>query len=234
MYLYGSLVLGDFDPHSSDIDCIVVTDSQLSESAVTALDRIHTNFSASGSPWSARIEVAYIPQGALCANVPMAARYPQIEKGRELVLEPVESGWVLQLYTLREHGIVVAGPDPRTLVSPIDGAGVRRASAAHATVWAEQAHHDPDWLAWVRHREHQAFVVLTLCRMLYSLASGTVASKPRAARWMIQTTGTRWEALIQSALVGQHEPGVASDAEVRDTIALIGYTSEQYQRQITG
>jgi Domain of unknown function (DUF4111)/Nucleotidyltransferase domain len=232
MYLYGSLALGNFDSRTSDIDCIVVTDSQLSEGLVTDLDRMHAHFNASGSPWSSRIEAAYIPRNALRADAPTTARYPQIETGRRLMMEPLESGWALQVYTLREHGIVIAGPDPQTLMSPVDRNDIRKASAAHAVVWATQAHGDPDWLDWVRHREHQAFVVLTLCRMLYSLSSGRVASKPQAARWMVQTTGTRWAALIQAALAGQFESGVASDGDIRYTIELIDFTAERYRCEI--
>jgi hypothetical protein len=234
MYLYGSLALGDFDQRSSDIDCLVVTDSHLEEDVVTALDRMHVAFDTSGSPWASRIEAAYIPRNALRINAPTTARYPQIEKGRRLMMEPLESGWALQVYTLREHGIVIAGPDPQALMPPVDRNDIRKASAAHAVVWAEQAHGDPDWLEWIRAREHQAFVVLTLCRMLYSLSSGRVASKPKAARWVIQTTGMRWAALIQTALAGQHESGVASDADIQDTIALIEHTSDRCRRQDTG
>ena len=234
MYLYGSLALGDFDPRSSDIDYIVVTDGELPDRAVRGLERVHARFSAGSSPWSARIEAAYIPQDALHPNVPATARYPQVEKDRAFGLYPVESGWVLQLHTLREHGVAVEGPDPRELVPPIDPVDVRRASAAHAVVWASQARHDPEWLDWVRDRENQAFVVLTLCRMLYTLDSGTVASKPRAARWIVERMGTRWAGLVHGALSGHHEVGLASDGDVRDTIALIDYTVEQYQRWVTG
>jgi Domain of unknown function (DUF4111)/Nucleotidyltransferase domain len=232
MYLYGSLALGDFDLLSSDIDFIVVTDAELSEDLVDALRRLHVCFRATDSPWSSRIEAAYIPCHALRANVPASARYPQVEKDRGFTVDTVESGWVIQLLTLREHGIVVEGPDPRTLIAPLDPVDIRRASAAHALVWSEQAEHDPDWLTWIRIQENLAFVVLTLCRMLYTLEAGSVASKPRAAQWMIQTSGNLWAGLIRSALLGQHTSGSASDREVRKTIALLNFIVERYQRHM--
>jgi len=230
MYLYGSLALGAFDRHGSDIDFVVVTDADLSNELFVALHDLHARFNAGGSPWRAKIEAAYIPQGALRPNVPTIARYPQIEKGGALVMDHLESGWVIQCYTLREHGVVVAGPNPRTLIDPIDPRTMRRVAAVHADVWVEQARHDPEWLAWVRHRENQAFVVLTLCRMLYTLDSGAVASKPRAARWARKAVDKRWVGLIQRSLAGQHDSGETPDSDVRDTVALIEYTVSSSER----
>jgi len=230
MYLYGSLALGAFDPHGSDIDFVVVTDAELSDELFVALQDLHARFDASGSPWAAKIEAAYIPRGALRPHASTAARYPQIEKGGTLMMDHLESGWAVQCYTLREHGVVVAGPNPRTLIDPIDPRTMRRAAAVHAGVWVEQARHDPEWLAWVRHRENQAFVVLTLCRMLYTLDSGAVASKPRAARWARKSVDKRWAGLIQRSLAGQHDSGEAPDSDVRDTVALIEYTVARSQQ----
>lgn len=232
MYLYGSLALGDFDPRSSDIDVVVVTDAALSDGLFAALRDMHARFDASGSPWARKIEAAYIPRDALRPDAPTAARYPQFEKGGTLMLDHLESGWVVQCYTLREHGVVVAGPSPRALIDPIDPRDMRHGAAVHAGIWAQQARHDPSWLIWLRRRENEAFVVLTLCRMLYTLDSGTVASKPMAARWAQRTLDKRWAALIERALAGQHEEGDASDDDIRDTVALVEYTVEQYHDYI--
>ena len=100
----------------------------------------------------------------------------------------------------------------------------------HAGIWLKQARHDPEWLAWVRHRENQAFVVLTLCRMLYTLDSGAVASKPAAARWARNTLDKRWAGLIQRSLAGQHDSGETPDSDVHDTVALVEYTVASSER----
>ncbi|HVU13359.1 MAG TPA: nucleotidyltransferase domain-containing protein, partial [Phototrophicaceae bacterium] len=44
MYVYGSLALGDFDPATSDIDFVVVTDGGISVDTFVALDRMHAQF----------------------------------------------------------------------------------------------------------------------------------------------------------------------------------------------
>jgi len=41
MYLSGSLALGDFDRHSSDIDFVVVTDAEIADDLFVALHDMH-------------------------------------------------------------------------------------------------------------------------------------------------------------------------------------------------
>lgn len=230
MYLTGSLTLGDFDPHTSDIDFVVLTDVALSADLVEALRDMHERFDTSGSSWAGKIEAVYIDSEALNPNPVSLERYPQVEKGRQLFMAPLESGWIFHCYTLREHGVIVAGPDVRALIDPVDPDDMRRAATPIAELWLEQARHDPTWLAWVYEREHQAFVVLTLCRLLYTLELGSVASKPAAARWAVQALRPRWATLIARSLVEQHSAGQTSESDVADTIALVQYTVDSYQQ----
>ena len=230
MYLSGSLALGDFNPHSSDIDLVIVTDALLSDDLFAALQEMHARFAGGGSPWAAKLEAVYIPEPALRRDAPTGAEYPVLEKGRALVMDHLESGWSVQCYTLREHGLAVAGPEPRTLVDAVDPNGMRRAGSGIAGMWLEQARADPSWLAWFRRREAQAFVVLTLCRLLYTLESGAVASKPGAARWAKQAVGPRWAGLIERALAGQQDSTEIPDRDADETVALIQHTVDRFRQ----
>ncbi len=85
MYLSGSLALGDFDPRTSDIDFVVVTDAVLSDDLFSALQDMHARFDESRSPWAAKVEAVYIPRDAFRHLAPTNATYPQIEKGRTVL-----------------------------------------------------------------------------------------------------------------------------------------------------
>jgi hypothetical protein len=233
LYLSGSLAVGDFEPRSSAIDFVVVTDGQLPADRVAALREMHARFAAGESPWAERIEAVYIPQAALRDGAPPAARYPVLEKGDTLALAPLEDGWPVQLYTLREHGVAVAGPDPRSLISPVPPAAMNRAGYGIAAQWLDQARTDPSWLDWLRPRQHQAFVVLTLCRLLYTLETGGVISKPGAAWWGQQHLGPRWAGLIAQAVAGQHAAGDATDHDIAETVALVAHTVERFRQGAT-
>jgi hypothetical protein len=106
---------------------------------------------------------------------------------------------------------------------------MRRAAAPIAEQWLEQAANDPTWLTWLYEREHQAFVVLTLCRLLYTLDFGSVASKPAAARWAEQALGPRWATRIARSMAEQHSGGEATESDIAGTIALVQYTVERFQ-----
>jgi hypothetical protein len=231
MYLVGSLALGDFAPRESDLDLIIVTASALSDETVAALRELHARFDQhSASAWAARIDAVYIPQDRLRAAVEDDARYPVLHWPEPLALDPLESGWPIQRYTLREYGAVVSGPDPRSLLDPVHPDDLRRASAAKATEWHTRAHGDPAWVAGLQVRHEHTYVVLTLCRLLYTLETGSVASKLAAGRWAERTRAARWSALIGRATT-EPRTNVADVPEdaIHDALALLEYTCEQYR-----
>src|SRR5947207_15720461 len=65
VYLDGSLATGDFAPHSSDIDVLVVTEDVLSDDVVAALGAMHARLATGLSKWTRELEVSYIPRRAL-------------------------------------------------------------------------------------------------------------------------------------------------------------------------
>lgn len=231
MYLSGSLALGDFDPQSSDIDVVVVTNAPLSDERVAVLKDMHASFDAGDSPWVGRVEAVYITPEALRHTTPPDARYPQVETERAFFVDKLEDSWIVPCFILREHGIVVAGcGDLRSLIDPIDPDEMRRSSAAVAEMWIDEMEHDPEWLDWLREGHSQSFVVLTLCRLLYTLDTGLIASKPAAARWVQATQGMRRAGLIERALAAQHGSGKPSEADINETLAMIGYTAERFRQ----
>src|SRR5205085_2375436 len=58
-YLFGSLVTGDFERGSSDIDLVAVTSSDIDEKELEELQQMHHDFVDKNKEWDGRIEVAY-------------------------------------------------------------------------------------------------------------------------------------------------------------------------------
>ena len=220
MYLSGSLALGDFSPASSDIDVVVVTEAEVSEEVFAGLRALHARFNAGDSPWATEVEAAYIPRDDLRRYDPAHACHPHIQRGPEesLVWDRLASDWVLQRHILRAQGIVVAGPPPDTLIDPVSADEMRRAVAALMRVWWGTMPVEP---APLRRRGYQAYAVLTMCRILYTLDEGTVASKPVAARWAQGALGGRWDGLIARALAWRKDSQQTPDGDVAETVALI-------------
>ncbi len=96
-----------------------------------------------------------------------------------------------------------------------------------------EAREDPTWLPWLRERQSQAFVVLTLCRLLYTLERAAVASKPAAACWAQEALDDRWSPLIDRALAGHHAQGPIEPWEEQQTLALIDYTVVCFRERLS-
>ena len=221
LYLYGSLALGDFDPLTSDIDFIVLTQKEITDHQFTALCELHAHFDQNNSTWGKKIEAAYIPLDAFHHHPTASSLYPQIEKGTVLTRTPLEIGWAFQRYILREYGITVVGPSPHSLIDPVDPLEMRQTAANIIRMWQEQSRYDPSWLEWARIISSQAFIVLTLCRIRYSLQTGSVTSKLAAARWAQAVYGPRWNLLIDRALAGQHNEQESSDDDLSEMLAFL-------------
>jgi hypothetical protein len=219
MYLLGSLAIGDFHLETSDIDFVVVTDADMEPSQFESLKRMHAEFAAEDSPWAQKVEAVYCPVAGLSGGC--IGECPQMECGTELFLAPLEDGWVFQRLTLREFGVTIIGPDPRTLIGAIAPAELRQATRAIAGEWLELARTDPSWLEWLAERRWQVFVIQTLCRMLYSLRLGSVTSKPAAASWGMQELGEPWTSLIRRTLAASDQREIVAQSDIAETVEFI-------------
>jgi aminoglycoside adenylyltransferase-like protein/nucleotidyltransferase-like protein len=222
LYLYGSLAIGGFTSQRSDIDFVVVTADELPDEMLSALELMHARIAGGDSPWATELEGSYIPRNALRRYDPTHARHPHIDRGdSSLRIEQHYSDWVIQRHILREHGVIMAGPAPHTLIDPISPGELRRAVRELFHEWWAPMLHDSTRL---HHAGYQVYAVLTMCRILYTFQHGTVVSKPVAARWAQETLGERWAALIERALAWRNgEPFDYFD----ETLALIRYTLER-------
>jgi hypothetical protein len=227
MYLYGSLAGGDFCPQRSDIDFVVATADVLPDETVAALEALHAHIADSDLKWAAKLEGAYVPLLTLCRHDPSGPPCPCINEGR-FYRAALGSDWVIQRYTLRERGVVVAGADPRSLIDPVQPDDLRQAVMGFLREWWAPMLQDPD--PRLHGGEYQAYAVLTMCRALYTLRYGTIVSKTAAARWVQEALGRPWEGLIEQALAWRCDMPPAGDGDVLcmdETLGFIGCVLEQ-------
>ena len=224
MYLHGSLASGDFDPQRSDIDFVVVTAGALPDACDTALAALHLRLIDSGLHWAAKLEGTYFPQQVLRRYAPSDALYPSLNEG-SFYMGGHGSDWVIQSHILREHGIVLAGPAPRELIDPVAPDDLRRAMRSLLREWWAPMLDDT---ARLRSDEYQAYAILTMCRALYTLETGAVASKPVAARWAQAALDARRMALIERALAWR--PGMPLDM-LDETLEMIEFTLARSREQ---
>lgn len=226
MYLHGSLASGDFNPATSDIDFVVVTAQELTAEIISALENLHNRLNTSNPEWAKKLEGTYIPQKEFRRYDPNDGPYPCTNEGK-FYLAGHENHWVLARQLLRENGVIVAGADPKTLIDPVSADEIRQAVIAFLNEWWSPMLDNPFRL---QSAEYQAYAVLTMCRALYTLENGTIASKPVCARWAQETLDERWVPLIDRAWVGRKNPGLKAESnDVNETLDFIRYTMERSQ-----
>lgn len=223
MYLYGSLASGDFDLETSDIDFLVVTTSTLPDKTITDLETMHHRIWNSGLKWAARLEGSYIPRRDIRRHDPRSGPCPTVNEGR-FYLDKRGSDWIIQRHIIREQGIILAGPDPKTLIDPVNATDIRRAVKGVLNEWWFPMLEDPTWLR-EHGSEYHAYAILTMCRALYSLENGTIVSKPVAARWVQEKLGGDWSKVIEQALLAQ-KPGSEQFRLYGNALQLIRITKE--------
>ena len=226
MYLYGSLSSGDFDLETSDIDFLVVTTSTLSDKTIAELESMHHQIWKSGLKWAAKLEGSYIPKRDIRRHNPRSAPCPTVNEGK-FYLDKRGSDWIIQRHVIREQGIVLVGPEPKTLIDPVSPEDIRRSVVGVLHEWWFPMLEDPSWLK--RHgAEYHAFAILTMCRALYALKHGTIVSKPTAARWAQDALGKRWGQVIERALAARHDK--PDHGLFDESLEFIRFTREQTRK----
>jgi hypothetical protein len=197
VYLRGSLAIGDFDPETSDVDVIVVTNDPVSDSQFEALRQTHDRLRALPNRYAASLEAAYV-DAASAKRFVTGQKHPTITSHNPFRWERFESNWVLDIWMARERSPAIYGPNPKSVFGPISEEQLREAAANRLREWAKWATRVPKKdHAWFAERAHQAYVIETICRALHTAASGTVPTKPAAVAWALDSVPEQWHPLVR-------------------------------------
>ena len=223
MYLYGSLASGDFNPKTSDIDFLVVTTGSLLNKMISELEAMHNKTWATSLKRAGKLEGAYISKELIRRHNPNGEPCPTINEGK-FYLDRPGSDWIIQRHVVREYGVVLEGPDPKTLIDFVTPDDIRGAVLGVLREWWFPMLEDPSWL-----RDHDsgyhAFAVVTMCRALHALEHGTIVSKPKAIQWAQNNLDSSWIPLIDKAVAASEHK--EQDDFLNETLDFIRFTMEK-------
>ncbi|MBC7931118.1 MAG: DUF4111 domain-containing protein [Rubrivivax sp.] len=196
VYLRGSLAHGGFRAETSDVDVLAVTETAVGDAEFGALASMHAQLASLPNPYGNRIEIAYIDRAALRRFRP-GLRHPTRGQGAALERSEHHANWILERWTVREHGVTLHGPNPQTLIDPISSGEIREAVRARLGDWADWAQKpdDPEWLA--PRRGAAAYVVETMCRALHTLSCGQLTNKAEAVAWALDSLPEPWRSTVE-------------------------------------
>lgn len=198
IYLYGSLITGDFAPGISDIDLVVVMTEELDQARFKALHSLHQSVVERQPEWHDRLELAYISAAALRTFRSQSSTIGIISPGEPFHLLEAGSDWLISWYTLRKDGLALVGPPIKALIDDIPADDYLRAVAEHIRHYRESVKKP-------HNKQALSYIVLTVARGLYTLAHRQAPSKVKAAAWAKQRY-PQWAKLIERALSWRANP----------------------------
>lgn len=213
VYVYGSLVTGDFDPGISDIDLVVVLNQALAEAEFESLHQLHQGIVVRWPEWRDRLELAYISATALRTFRSQSSAIGIISPGEPFHLIEAGSDWLISWHALREDGVPLKGPPIQSLIDEIPRRDYLLAVREHISHYRESVKKP-------QNKQALSYIVLTVARGLYTLAHGRPASKAKAAAWA-KGRFPQWAELIERAWSWRANPqsDSLSPDEIRPVVA---------------
>ncbi|HZT90651.1 MAG TPA: aminoglycoside adenylyltransferase domain-containing protein [Gaiellaceae bacterium] len=201
-YLHGSFALGAGDEWS-DVDFLCVVERDPDAREQDALQAVHRRLFDRRAPWGRHLEGSYAPRAELRRTT--GDRWFYFDHGSTTPVWDAHCNKALVRWTLREHGIVLDGPPLSELVEPVAADELRAEARAALAEYAQWAHEPmeqaPSGMNWWK----QTYVVLTLCRVLWTVRHGTIVSKDEAASWAAREL-PGWADLVQRAVAERPDP----------------------------
>jgi hypothetical protein len=227
LYLFGSLTAGDFDPGVSDVDLLAATTSNITCREFEGLRVMHRDIVRESPEWDDRIEVLYFSLKGLRTFRTETSPITVISPGEPLNTKEADWGWLMNWYAVREHGKALFGPPASAIIAPIkreEFVQTVRSYVGWLSGSLEEAR---------GHRKKQSYLVLTMCRALYTHRHGEQASKRQAARWA-QGELPEWAGLIEDALewreAGRDARGDGT-ATYADTVRFVNFVRDQLRAE---
>ncbi len=226
-YLQGSFGVGDADA-DSDVDFTIVIAQDLDEAELAALQAMHGRIYELETDWARHLEGSYFPVEWLRREDPAQRRLWYLDNMARVLVRSDHDNALVVRWVTREHGIPLAGPDPRELIDLVQPDDLRREVRAVMREWGQEILENSYSIGncWA-----QPFAVLSYCRMLHTLETGRIESKPAGARWAQASLDPRWADLIRRAWAARPNPSLkvrqpADPDEVARTKEFIAYAIE--------
>jgi hypothetical protein len=228
-YLQGSLATGDFDS-ASDVDFLIVVEREPPDEVIERLLVLHRALYAHPSHWGRHLEGSYVPRAALAELPPPRRKLLYLDHGSTTFERSDHDHYLAVLWTLRERGLVLDGPDPKELVPTILPEALRAETRATMRAWAARISGEPGEMT---KRWYQAFAVLSYSRMAETIRTGMVHSKRHGAAWTKMAMAPRWHRLVAAAEAERTQPLAellepAAENVLSETRAFIDYVLEAH------
>jgi predicted nucleotidyltransferase len=204
LYVFGSVGMGDFSEHQSDVDFLVLLDGPLVHEEGRQLQEMHKKLK--GLRFGDRLEGEYVQVSDLC---PEGASGPvgRCENG-DLRLGVKSQLSAENLMDLRLNAIVVCGPKPSDIVPAVSRSLVEEVLLDYLVELADELKvMKPTDFTWINS------AVLNICRTLYTFQTERITSKSNSAKWALRTLPVVWRPIVNRSYAARLGKSTKDDEE---------------------
>lgn len=184
-------------------DFIVITNNELTEEQVNDVQRAHLDTYDQDNRWAKRLEYSFFPKKMLDKhsspfingkrNDSEERRLWYFNNGSRNIEKSDHCNTLVTLWIICEKGIALMGPDPKTLINPIDPNDLRKEIKDTMIGWEKDVSRNPEVY---KNRFYQSYLVLNYARMLHDLYEGRIGSKSEGMIWAKSNLDSKWIDLI--------------------------------------
>jgi hypothetical protein len=183
------------------VDFLVVTNTELTKADMKPLQEIQIKIHDMDWYPAKHLEGSYLSISDLNNwSVVGQKKLYYFDNGSTIYEESTHDNQWHVRWILRECGITLIGPKPKTILKSIplnELSNEIKTTMLQVKGFFEDEINRP--LRFFNSRFGQSFAVLTYCRMLHTLHTGTVQSKKAGAKWAKEFVDHKWVKLIDQA-----------------------------------
>jgi len=194
IYLWGSLTYGAFDEACSDVDCIAVTTRNLDDREFAALDTWFSD-AARRNPWVKRLDMRFVIENEFLDKASRCCGFYH-HTGR-LVRHGSDGNPIIWM-NIGQSGVTLWGKDAKLIAPSISDQCLNDALLLELEYLKEDLRSNAGD-RWDKAFVHNAYAVLTACRILYSAVHRNLASKDEAADWATERIPMQFRTVIAAA-----------------------------------
>lgn len=226
IYLWGSLTYDAFDQRCSDVDCVAVTRRDLDGREFSELSEWFKS-KREQNRWVARLDMRFvIDQEQLYKKSRCCGFYPYTGK---LVRHGSDGNPIIWM-NVAQSGITLWGKDAKLVAPQVSD------QCLNDALMLELEYLKQDLASNAGDRSdkafiHNAYAVLTACRILFSAHHRTLVSKDRAYGWAMETVPPAWRPIIQAAHRDRLKNGGSTNAELeQNAMRFVEYVIREVDR----
>jgi hypothetical protein len=226
IYLWGSLTYDAFDERCSDVDCVCVTQQDLDDREFFELQEWFKNRKQKNR-WIDRVDMRFVIDHEFLDKTSKCCGF--YHHTGKLIRHGSDGNPIIWM-NIAQCGITLWGEDAKVIAPHVSDECLNDALVLELNYLKQ------DLTSHVGDRSdsvfvHNAYAVLTACRILYSARYRTLVSKDQAYGWALEILPPGWRPVIQAARDNRVKNGGSTTPQLeQDAMRFIEFVSGEVNR----